>query len=215
MSTVIALVVGGGASGEVGADRGGGGGGEATYDATHAVSQGDYPVVVGAATSGEANGNDSTFDTLTGDGGYYTPGGRVGGTSGSGKVGGNPPDGITGGAGGGDATAGSGSTVGAGTTYWGTVYGQGGCSAAGTTHTPAANSGEGGCGGSSGGWTNGAAGKVIIRYLTADFGACSGGTITTDGLYTVHTFTSNGTFTVVDPYSFRHGFTNFQNPGIV
>jgi hypothetical protein len=39
---------------------------------------------------------------------------------------------------------------------------------------------------------------VIIRYATSDFSdyIVTGGTITTDGSYTVHTFTSSGTFTV-------------------
>jgi len=42
---------------------------------------------------------------------------------------------------------------------------------------------------------------VIIRYVTADFGTCTGGTKTTinSGATTIHTFTSNGTFTVVEP----------------
>jgi hypothetical protein len=34
--------------------------------------------------------------------------------------------------------------------------------------------------------------------VTANFGACTGGTLTTNGIYTVHTFTTSGTFTVVD-----------------
>ncbi|MEK9144991.1 MAG: hypothetical protein AAB339_05220, partial [Elusimicrobiota bacterium] len=45
----------------------------------------------------------------------------------------------------------------------------------------------------------GANGIVIIRYGTADFGACTGGTITTDGADTIHAFTSSGTFTVALP----------------
>jgi hypothetical protein len=39
----------------------------------------------------------------------------------------------------------------------------------------------------------GAAGVVIIRYLTGTMTA-TGGTITTNGGYTIHTFTSNGTW---------------------
>lgn len=38
---------------------------------------------------------------------------------------------------------------------------------------------------------NGSKGIVIIRYLTSDFGNCTGGTKTTDGSYTIHTFTEN------------------------
>jgi hypothetical protein len=33
--------------------------------------------------------------------------------------------------------------------------------------------------------------------LTADYGTCTGGTITTSGSRTIHTFTSSGSFTVV------------------
>jgi hypothetical protein len=66
-----------------------------------------------------------------------------------------------------------------------------------------ANSGSGGGGagaGSSAGLAsggNGGSGVVIIRYLTSDFGTCTGGTKTTDGSYTVHTFNSSGTMTFV------------------
>lgn len=60
-----------------------------------------------------------------------------------------------------------------------------------------ANSGNGGGGAFNANGTTGGSGVVIIRYLTNAYGSCTGGTITTDGLYTVHTFTSNGTFTVV------------------
>lgn len=66
--------------------------------------------------------------------------------------------------------------------------------------TPNTGGGGGGArnadtGGGDGG--NGGSGIVIIRYVTADFGECTGGTITTDGADTIHTFTSSGTFTVV------------------
>lgn len=45
----------------------------------------------------------------------------------------------------------------------------------------------------------GGSGIVIIRYLTGFF-AATGGDITTDGLYTVHTFNSSGTF--ISPYAY-------------
>jgi len=62
-----------------------------------------------------------------------------------------------------------------------------------------ANTGAGGGGGSSSSTTTyfggaGGSGEVVIRYATADFGACTGGTITTDGADTIHTFTASGTF---------------------
>jgi hypothetical protein len=55
--------------------------------------------------------------------------------------------------------------------------------------------GGGGAGGNSaarvGG--NGGSGIVILRYLGAQRG--TGGTVTSAGGYTIHTFTSSGTFT--------------------
>jgi hypothetical protein len=41
---------------------------------------------------------------------------------------------------------------------------------------------------------NGGKGVVIIRYLGAQ--AATGGTITSSGGYTIHTFNDSGTFTV-------------------
>ena len=38
---------------------------------------------------------------------------------------------------------------------------------------------------------SGGSGVVIVRFLTAD-GSATGGTATTSGSYTVHTFTSSG-----------------------
>jgi hypothetical protein len=59
----------------------------------------------------------------------------------------------------------------------------------GSTNT---GGGGGGCKGS-GNTTNGGSGVVIIRYLGAQRG--TGGTVTSSGGYTIHTFTSSGTFT--------------------
>ena len=42
---------------------------------------------------------------------------------------------------------------------------------------------------------HGAAGVVVIRYITGTLNA-SGGTTSTNGIYTLHTFTANGTFIV-------------------
>jgi hypothetical protein len=57
----------------------------------------------------------------------------------------------------------------------------------------------GGGGGGSDGTTagTGGSGVVIISYVTADFGSCTGGSISTNGSKTVHTFNTSGTFTVV------------------
>jgi hypothetical protein len=47
---------------------------------------------------------------------------------------------------------------------------------------------------------NGGSGIVIFRYLTSDASSAgisvSGGTVTTSGGYTIHTFTSTGSTTV-------------------
>lgn len=60
-----------------------------------------------------------------------------------------------------------------------------------------ANFGGGGGGGSDGSTAGGIGGSgvIIIRYLTSSVIA-NGGTITADGDYTIHTFTSSGTFSV-------------------
>jgi len=73
--------------------------------------------------------------------------------------------------------------------------GAGNMTGAGIAGTP--NTGGGGGGGkSSGNYAGGAGGSgiVIIRYKSIDFGQSTGGTKTIDGEYTVHTFTTSGTF---------------------
>jgi hypothetical protein len=55
------------------------------------------------------------------------------------------------------------------------------------------NTGGGGGGGNAFAGGNGGSGIVIIRYLGSQVG--SGGTVTSSGGYTYHTFTSSGTFT--------------------
>jgi prepilin-type N-terminal cleavage/methylation domain-containing protein len=76
------------------------------------------------------------------------------------------------------------------------IGGKGGING-GTVHAtaPVANTGSGGGGGCGGATASaGAAGVVIIRYQGA--ARATGGTITSSGGYTYHTFTSNGTFVV-------------------
>jgi hypothetical protein len=56
------------------------------------------------------------------------------------------------------------------------------------------NTGGGGGGGNeTGAAAAGGSGIVIVRYAGAQIG--SGGTVTNDGTYTYHTFTSTGSFT--------------------
>lgn len=68
---------------------------------------------------------------------------------------------------------------------------------AGTANRGGGGGGGGGVAGSARAGGAGGSGVVIIRYPTASFGTCTGGTITTDGAYTIHTFTSSGTFGLV------------------
>jgi len=160
----------------------------------------------GAKTTGQGNNGGAGSSAAT----YYGEGGG-GGASAAGAAG----TAIAGG----DGGAGTASSIsGASVTYAGGgggaaesvgtagVGGAGGGGAgnnnsgAGTNGT--ANTGGGGGGGSghspnaAGG--NGGSGVVILRYLTSDASGftVTGGTKTTDGSYTVHTFTSSGTFSV-------------------
>jgi hypothetical protein len=78
----------------------------------------------------------------------------------------------------------------------GTNAGNGSISTGGASATANFGGGGGGAGGIGnppGG--NGGSGVVIIRYLTGAFN-CTGGTVTQAGGFTIHTFTSSGTFTV-------------------
>lgn len=125
----------------------------------------------GGAGTNATNGNGAVGRaySITGSSIYYAGGGGGGGYGGSGS----------GGNGGGGAGH----------------YGDDGV--AGTAGTANTGGGGGGGGGKSGLGGAGGSGVVIVRYLTSDFGTCTGGTKTTDGSYTVHRFTSSGTFGAV------------------
>jgi len=175
----------------------------------------------GSAGSGGSGGGGAASQGTGGSGttgqGYAGGTGGVGGTSGSAAGGGA---GSVGGNGNGDGTGGIGGT-GVSSSATGTAVtrggggGGGGCYVAGGTASGGggrggtgigtngangtANTGGGGGGASSsnsgsvkqtGG--NGGSGIVIIRYLGAQRG--TGGTVTTASGYTIHTFTSNGTY---------------------
>jgi hypothetical protein len=183
--------IGGGAGGGVVQNGGNGGSGG---------GRGQAASTAGTATSGQGNAGGSTGSSGTGGGGAGSVGGNSTGSvagnggsplsssisgsslnyAGGGGAGGNLASSITAGTGG--ATGGNGtqdeSTGGAGTANRGGGGGGGGNSA------DDENKGPGGAGGS---------GVVIIRYLTGTITA-TGGTQTTSGGYTIHTFTSNGTW---------------------
>lgn len=124
------------------------------------------------STWGGGNGGPGMSDDITGASVIYGGGGGGGADN---RQSGNPGTGGTGGGGNGSKSTGSPGTDGLG-----------------------GGGGGGGYDGSNmrfGG--NGGKGVAIFRYLTSDWGECTGGTKTTDGLYTIHTFTSSGNLVMV------------------
>lgn len=114
------------------------------------------------------NGGIGIWSAITGSGAYYAGGG-----------------------GGGADTAASGAGIGG-------IGGGGNGGWSGSSGFPATFYGGGGGGGSysPGVGAAGYQGIVIVRYTTDNYINGSGGTITTDGTHTIHTFTTNGTFTL-------------------
>jgi RHS repeat-associated protein len=136
--------------------------------------------------------------------GGYTPGNSLGGLGNQGGNGGNNNTNAGGGSGGGGAGGNGGSNsatpgIGISNSITGSsiVYAKGGSGNAAQDGLY----GEGGNGSGSGADSNGNDGVVIIAYHTDgsdDLSPTStGGTITTSGGYTIHTFTNSGTFTAV------------------
>jgi hypothetical protein len=111
--------------------------------------------------------------------------------------------GVSGASGGAGGTGKTSSISGASVTYStggnGAYRGQGNGSSAANNTGNGGNAGGSSSGNASGG--NGGSGIVIIRYRTDGTDGISplssGGTITTSGEYTIHTFTTGGTFTCV------------------
>ncbi len=169
-----------------------GGGGGANYNGANGTA-------VGA--SGGSGG---------GGAGYTWPSNGGAGTSGQGFAGGNGAGTTsgTGGGGGGATAAGSNgisnansfapggagfasSITGTNTTY--STGGKGGGDTWTGMQSGGANTGNGGDGLGTSGAGAGGSGIVVIRYTGAQ--RATGGTITSGGGYTVHTFTTSGTFT--------------------
>ena len=211
------LIVAGGGGASSGNSGGGGGGGVLTGSLlSSSVGIGSYPVSVGAAGSygSPTNGGDSSVFGLTaiggGAGGYDGVSGASGGSGG----GGDPVGGF------GTGTSGQGFNggTGFGSSWWGGGGGAGGVggSAAGAPGGAAilssisgspvnyASGGRGAGGGDTplsdygtgagGNRGIGKAGVVIIAYPTGSMTA-TGGAITSSGGNTIHTFTTDGTFT--------------------
>ena len=196
----------------IGGGRGGGhasGGGSASPNTGGSGGGGAYPTQGAAGTSGQGNsgGSGATYLNLpaTKDSG--------GGGGGAGAAGANGQ-----GNGGGAGAGGSGAVYnisGTPTTYAGGGGGAtndmntraiGGTGGGGSGGTPASkngdngvtNTGSGGGGGNGGGGSSGAGGSgvVIIRYLGVPK-ATVGNVVLVNG-YTIHTFTSSGTFELFD-----------------
>lgn len=184
---------------------GGGGGGSGTnFTPTNGVNGGcgggasgtNNQFTGGVGSQGGNGGNSSGPSMWTGNGGGGGGGNGYAGTS-------------TGGAGGvgylssisGSATYYAGGGGGTGYNSAGGAGGAGGGGGGGDVYwnsqgAPGTN-GLGGGGGSGYQGKAGGSGVVIISYPTGDLPGATGGTITTSGGNTIHTFTSNGTFTPV------------------
>jgi hypothetical protein len=182
-NTVTAFGGGAGSSSNGGAYDGGSGGGGYSRGGTGVVGQGN-----------------------NGSGGTYSQGFVAGGAGGAGAAGGYPPGGNAGFPGvagvglqwlNGTYYAGGGGTQGA----YGYQTGTGGLGGGGTGSNGSPNTGGGGGSGNNSNNYSGGSGIVIIRYLTGatDSGGNpinpSGGTSSTSGSYTYHTFTTSGTLT--------------------
>lgn len=173
-----------------GASGGSGGGGEGTDGSFN-------PEPGGAGSQGNAGGAGASDPPPQ----VHQAGGGGGGAGGAGAdaVWQTSPDKAFGGNGGAGSTS---SISGSSVTY------AGGGAGAGTDGAGSGGSGGGGAaagngtnalgGGGGGGGGNGGSGTVILSYATAAMSAV-GGTVTTHGANTIHTFTSAGTWTITQP----------------
>ena len=191
---------GGGPTNEGGYNGGSGGGGAGAEDGSTNSR--------GLATNNGLPTSGATFYGNYGGLGQWRNDGKAGGGGGGGgMIGGSGYDGggngkMTGGNGwlssiSGTNTYYAGGGGGGSCCYWGAGGAGGGGNGAedGRGSNAVANTGGGGGGGSGSGGGYGGSGIVIIRYANSAMGA-TGGTITSSGSDTIHTFTSNGTFTV-------------------
>lgn len=206
--SLTALGGGGGGSGNsddvdgyVNGKSGGSGGGGGYYSTNSGTGNpGNHPGGSGTSGQGYAGGNGSYTAASSsqaggGGGGAGAAGAGVSANqAGAGGVGYQWSNGsyYAGGGGGGCGQGGTAGAAGGGGNGGG---GGGSTNGAGTSGTT--NTGGGGGGGASGTAStnggNGGSGVVIVRYSGSQKG--TGGTVTSSGGYTYHTFTSSGTFT--------------------
>ena len=202
-STFLSLTsIGGGGGNLTTGSNGACGGGGSALSGSPSI-QTPYAGGIGSNGMNGASGSlDTNFKASAGGGGGTLTDGSigtvlVGGAGGSGTL---WLDGKYYSAGGGGGySRGSGATEGAGGAGGNSIGGTGACLRGGTTlaTTGSANRGAGGGGGA--GTSPGAAGGSgvnIIRYAGSGSRA-TGGTITYSGSYTYHTFTSNGSFSLI------------------
>lgn len=167
-------------------------------------------------TSPVTNGNEGGFSPPEGNPGGYAnntfPKYMSGGGGGAGNAGGNTGSNTGGNGGDGLASSITGSPVtrgggGGGGSFAFAPYGPGGSGGPGGGGGTSLGNGTANTGGGGGGChgpnqpagSTGGSGIVVIRYATADAPSnVTGGTKTTDGSDTVHTFNSSGTLTVAD-----------------
>lgn len=161
-----------GATGGTGTSGQGNNGGGAPTNSPYPGGGGGGASAAGAAGSSSAGGNggNGTASSITGSSVTRAGGGGAGGAFSSAT----PGTGGTGGGGNGGASGGGSGTAGTANT--------GGGGGGFIDYTNAARFGG-----------NGGSGVVIIRYLGGQ--KATGGTVTSSGGYTIHTFNSSGTFT--------------------
>ena len=185
---------GGGGGGYTGAGVSGGSGGGGGSIGDNTFKAGGS----GTAGQGYAGGQGAHFPGVWEGGGGGGGAGAVG-TNGAKIEPSGPGQAGAGGAGVASSITGSSVTRGGGGGGGGNNGGAGGSGGGGAGVNPgtggAGTANTGGGGGGSNGGTGGAGGSgiVIIRYLGAQRG--TGGTVTSAGGYTIHTFTSSGTYT--------------------
>lgn len=191
-ATLSAVGGGGGRGNENPGESGGSGGGAGAHNTTNSGGSG----TAGQGNNGGASNGSSGYTgggggggaSAVGANGTRSSGNLVGGNGGAGTASSISGSSVTyaGGGGGGELGSGSAGTGGAG----------GGGAGGGNNAT--ANTGGGGGGQSENSATkggDGGSGIVIISYPTGSLTA-TGGSVTTSGTSTIHTFNSSGTFTV-------------------
>lgn len=190
--TLLSVGGGGGASRDDGSGgvTGGSGGGGAGAGATGTGASTRHLGTIGVFGQGNSSGNGTASDLGTAAAGGGGGGAGGAGTNAASNVSGNGGSAYTSSISG--TSLGYGGGGGGGPTSTGT-YGTAGSGAGASGASGTANRGGGGSGGGIGG--SGGSGVVIISYPSGSMVA-TGGTITTSGGNTIHTFTTSGTFTI-------------------